>query len=251
MNKRIIKKLTISIFLMIICVMLTMFSKNKGVFLSGRNNLPIYSVQTKEKNVAITFDVNWAEDKDKSMMKILDILDKHKVKATFFLIGDWIDDYPEQVKEIYKRGHELGNHSNSHPDMAKVSDERIKKEINITDGKITNLVGKGSRLFRCPSGSYNDNTINIAEKMGYYCIQWDVDSIDWKAQGADKEYNRVISRVRPGSIMLFHTDAKYTPETLPKIIETLESKGYSFKKISDLIYKDNFYIDSRGVQIKK
>lgn len=251
MNKRIIKKLTISIFLMIICVMLTMFSKNKGVFLSGKNNLPIYSVQTKEKNVAITFDVNWAEDKDKSMMKILDILDKHKVKATFFLIGDWIDDYPEQVKEIYKRGHELGNHSNSHPDMAKVSDERIKKEINITDGKITNLVGKGSRLFRCPSGSYNDNTINIAEKMGYYCIQWDVDSIDWKAQGADKEYNRVISRVRPGSIMLFHTDAKYTPETLPKIIETLESKGYSFKKISDLIYKDNFYIDSRGVQIKK
>lgn len=251
MNKRIIKKLTISIFLMIICVMLTMFSKNKGVFLIGKNNLPIYSVQTKEKNVAITFDVNWAEDKDKSMMKILDILDKHKVKATFFLIGDWIDDYPEQVKEIYKRGHELGNHSNSHPDMAKVSDERIKKEINITDGKITNLVGKGSRLFRCPSGSYNDNTINIAEKMGYYCIQWDVDSIDWKAQGADKEYNRVISRVRPGSIMLFHTDAKYTPETLPKIIETLESKGYSFKKISDLIYKDNFYIDSRGVQIKK
>lgn len=219
-----------------------------GVFLKTDRKLPIYCVDTKEKKVSLTFDASWGDDKTD---KILDILDKYQIKATFFLVGGWVDDYPEKVKELKKRGHEIGNHSTKHPDMTTISRDRMVQEIAITDAKIRELTGEGTILFRCPSGAYNNAVIETVESTNHYCIQWDVDSIDWKGNGADIEYNRVIKKVKPGSILLFHNDAKYTPETLPRIIEYLKAQGYSFVKTSDLIYKDNYYIDSEGKQCAK
>lgn len=237
-------------FLLFLCGSLSIIFNydSAGVFSNMERKLPIYSVDTNEKKIALTFDVSWGTDNTE---KILEILDKYNVKATFFLVGAWAEDNTDIVKEIYNRGHEIGNHSTKHPDMTKISRDRIIKEVQITDAKIIELTGESSNIFRCPSGIYNDNVIQTLKDINYYCIQWNVDSIDWKEQGKDIEYERVINKVKPGSIILFHTNAKYTPENLPRIIAELKNKGYSFVKVGNLIYKDNYYIDNIGRQIKK
>lgn len=224
------------------------FFRTYGVFAKNGKNLPIYCVDTKEKKIALTFDTNWGSD---NITEILDILDKNNVKATFFMLGVWIDKYPEETKEIYNRGHEIGNHSNNHPDFSHISKERIVQEVAVTDAKLTKLLGINTNIFRFPSGSYNEEAVKIVESTNHFCIQWDVDSVDWKEHGADIEYNRVIKKVKPGSILLFHNAAKYTPETLPRIIKDLKSQGYEFVKVSQLIYKKNYYIDYSGKQISK
>ena len=245
-----IKKIMAALALIFICeVMSILFNyDNTGVFLSGQKKLPIYSVGTSDKKIALTFDVNWGKDNTE---KILQILDKYNIKATFFLIGEWAIDNPDKVKEIHNRGHEIANHSTKHPDMTKISREKIIKEVEITDAKIMELTGENCNVFRCPSGAYNDNVIETINDINHYCIQWNVDSIDWKEEGADLEYNRVISKTKPGSIILFHNNAKYTPQNLPKIIDKLKSEGYSFLKISNFIYKKNYYIDYTGKQFLK
>ncbi|MBE6069207.1 MAG: polysaccharide deacetylase family sporulation protein PdaB [Clostridium lundense] len=246
MKSKIYKKVLFAVLLLGVSTISSIFLNfSKGVFIQDKN-IPIYSVDTQEKKVSITFDVNWGND---NTIEILDILDKYNVKATFFIIGNWAEDFPELTKEIYKRGHEIGNHSDTHPDFTQVSKDRIIKEISVADAKIMKITGQGTKLFRCPSGSYNDNALNAVKSAGYYCIQWDVDSIDWKAEGADKEYERVMKKVNPGSIMLFHSDAKFTPYNLPRIIENLKSEGYSFVKVGDLIYKEKYKINLEGKQI--
>jgi peptidoglycan-N-acetylglucosamine deacetylase len=245
-----ISKIVAVLVLILICgAMSILFNyDNIGVFSTTERKLPIYSVDTNEKKIALTFDVSWGTDNTE---KILDILDKYNVKATFFLVGAWAEDNTDIVKEIHNRGHEIANHSTKHPDMTKITRDRIIKEVEITDAKIRELTGESSNIFRCPSGTYNDNVIETLKDINHYCIQWDVDSIDWKEEGADLEYNRVINKTKPGSIILFHNNAKYTPENLPKIIEKLKSQGYSFLKISELIYTKDYYIDHTGKQILK
>lgn len=248
LNFRFSKKIFLVSMLLLSAVVSSVFInyKDTGVFLKVNRKLPIYNVDIKEKKIAISFDVSWGND---NMEKILDILDKYNVKATFFIVGGWIDESPDKVKEIFNRGHEIGNHSNRHPDMTKLSKEKIIEDIDICDAKVRNLTGEGTKLFRVPEGSYNDLVVKTVEETGHYCIQWDVDSIDWKEQGAAIEYNRVISKTKPGSIILFHNNAKYTPKNLPKIIEKLQSEGYKFVKVGDLIYKNNYHIDYNGKQI--
>lgn len=222
--------------------------KTNGAFLGEKRKLPIYSVDTRDKKIAISFDVSWGDDRTDDILKILD---KYNVKATFFIVGAWIDQYPEKLKMMYEKGHEIGNHSNRHPIMTTISKEKIIKEIAMTDAKIMAVTGKGTTLFRCPSGEYNNLVIESVEATNHYCIQWDVDSIDWKEEGAEIEYNRIVKKTKPGSILLFHNDAKYTPENLPRILENLKTQGYEFVKVSDLIYKNNYYINEAGKQIQK
>lgn len=249
MNFRVTKKILLVCVLLFIAVIMSVFINYNdiGVFMSRNKKLPIYFVDTSEKKVAISFDVSWGTDNTE---KILDILDKYNVKATFFIVGGWIDDSPDKVKEIYDRGHEIGNHSNKHPDMTKLSKDKIIEDIDICDAKVRKVTGEGTKLFRFPEGAYNNLAVDTVKETGHYSVQWDVDSIDWKEQGADIEYNRIISKTKPGSILLFHNNAKYTPENLPRVIEELQSKGYKFVKVGDLIYRDNYHIDALGKQIK-
>ena len=211
---------------------------------------PIYRVETMKKELSISFDVNWAEEEQ--LYKILDVLDKYNVKATFFIMGKWVV-YPDEgnldkLKEIEKRGHEIGNHSYAHADFQKISNEKMIKEIKDTEETILKEIGVKTKLFRFPSGSYNENGVKIVESLGYKAIQWDVDSVDWKALGLDREYNRVIKNVKPGSIVLFHNDGKYTQQNLDRLIPELKAQGYNFVPIGQLLYKDNYYIDNEGVQ---
>ncbi|EJO5348708.1 polysaccharide deacetylase family sporulation protein PdaB [Clostridium botulinum] len=243
------KRIIFSLLLLIIAMSASFFINNKGqkVSLNIKRKVPIYRVDTNENKISLTFDVSRG---DEYIDKILDVLDKNHVKATFFLVGDWVNQNPEKVKKIYDKGHEIGNHSHSHPDMSRISKEKIIKDININDANIRKITGEGANLFRFPKGEYNDEAVDTVNKMGFHSIQWDVDSIDWKEEGADLEYERVIKKTKAGSILLFHNTAKYTPDNLSRIIKVLKQNGFEFVKVGDLIYKDNYYIDSAGVQKK-
>lgn len=219
---------------------------NIAAVFSPTKELPIYSVETPEKKIAISFDAAWGNEYTND---ILDTLDKYNVKSTFFLVGFWADKYPEDVKEIAKRGHDIGNHSTTHPNMSELSEEKMLEEINITGKKIEELTGKKPILFRPPFGDYNDTLIRTCRENSYYVIQWDVDSLDWKELGVQPVVDRVTRNIRNGSIVLFHNNAKYIKEYLPLVMERLQESGYEIVPISELIYKDNFIMDNTGRQI--
>ena len=211
--------------------------------------LPIYCVDTgTQKKVAISFDAAWgADDTD----ELLTILKNNDVKATFFLCGYWVDKYPDEVKKIYNDGHDIGNHSNTHPHSSQLSLEENKQNIMQAHNKVKELLGIDMALYRPPFGEYNDTVLNAAEECGYYAIQWDVDSLDWKEYGVQDEIDRVLNHknLGNGSIILFHNDAKYTPDALDSIIKGLKEKGYEIVPVSELIYKDNYYMNHEGRQI--
>ncbi|MDR5659383.1 polysaccharide deacetylase family protein [Serpentinicella sp. ANB-PHB4] len=217
-----------------------------GVFSSDRK-LPIYSVDTAEKKVAISFDAAWG---DEYTDQILDTLDKYNVKTTFFLVGFWVDKYPDMVQKIHERGHEVGNHSTTHPHMSRLTREQIIKELQETGNKIDEIIGYQPTVFRPPFGDYNNLLIDTAKEIGYYTIQWDIDSLDWKEMGVKPVVDRVSNNAKNGSIILFHNNAKYVAEFLPLVLEQLQSKGFEIVPISDLIYKENYTIDHAGRQKK-
>ena len=220
-----------------------------SAFAGNNRKLPIYRVETSEKKIAISFDAAWGNDDTETLISILS---NYNVPATFFVVGAWVDKYPESVKQLYSAGHRIENHSNTHPYMTKLSREQAENEITSCNQKIANVTGRTPTLIRVPYGDYNNNVVETVENMGMYCIQWDVDSLDWK-DGATAENiaERVISRVEPGSIVLFHNDAEFTPEALPTILKTLIDEGYTFVFIEDLILKENYEIKHDGTQCKK
>ncbi len=217
--------------------------------ISGLSSCPIYSVETENNAPLVSMGINCAWEND-DIPTILDTLDKYNVKATFFIVGDFCDRYPETVKEIYERGHEIGNHSDTHPDMPSLSKEEIIAEIENCSDKLKSVTGVKPTLFRCPSGAYNELVINTANELGYSCIQWDCDSLDWKSLPPDEMLERIMKNLNCGSIMLFHNGTEHTAEALGQIIESVQSKGYTFVKVSELIYYDNYTIDHAGRQHK-
>lgn len=208
--------------------------------------LPIYSVEREDKKIAISFDAAYG---DEYTIDILDTLDKYKVKTTFFLVKFWVEKYPNRVEEIYKRGHEIGNHSATHPNMSELSPEQVAEELNTTGDEIFKITKEKPILFRPPYGDYNDMLIQEAKENGYYTIQWDIDSIDWKELGVESVVDRVTRNVQPGSIVLFHNNAKYVREYLPLVLERLIDDGYEIVPISELIHKKDFEMDNTGRQI--
>lgn len=218
------------------------------LFNEQSSDLPIYKVDTDKKEIALTFDISYNE---RNIDEILDILDKYNVKATFFVVGKWIDKNEEVVKKIHKNGHEIGNHSYSHTDFNKISEEEIKKELETTSKKIKNITGEDVKIFRPPYGELNENGVKTCELLGYKVVNWDVDSMDWKNIKSVYIVDRVAQNVTLGSIVLFHGDANNVGEYLENIIKYFQKNGYKMLKISDLLYEDDYYIDSSGVQRKK
>lgn len=213
--------------------------------------LPIYCVNTNGKKLAaLSFDAAWgADDTD----ELLRILKKYNVKATFFLVGDWVRKYPEEVKRIAADGHDIGNHSNKHPHMAKMTKGQIKEDVMKAHEEIRKLIGKDMILFRAPYGEYNNTVMQALKECNYYVIQWDIDSLDWKEYGKEELIKRVVENknLKPGSIILMHNNAKYTKDALDSIIKGLIDKGYTLVPISELIIKGDYTIDHEGRQHAK
>ncbi len=160
-----------------------------------KRDLPIYSVETDENKLALTFDTAWGfEDTE----KILEILEKHDVKATFFMTGEWIGKNPEAVKKIAAAGHDLGNHSENHKQMTRLSEEQCKDEIMKVHKRIKKLTGVDMDLFRPPYGEYNNMLVQAARDCGYYTIQWNVDSKDWKDYGPDSIVKKCVENKKSG-----------------------------------------------------
>ena len=215
------------------------------VAFSRQKKLPIYSVGTK---VAISFDCAWGTDYTETL---LNIMEREKVVSTFFMVEFWTTKYPDLVKKIAGGGHAIGTHSTTHSYMSKLTEAQIEEELTRSSMAIKAVTGEEVTLFRPPYGDYDDLLIETAERLGLYTIQWDVDSLDWKNLSAAEIAARVTSGVKNGSIVLFHNNGLHTAEALPAVIADLKEKGFTFVRIDDLIYKDGYYIDADGRQIKQ
>ena len=216
--------------------------------LSGKRQLPIYCVQTDKPQVALSFDAAWGNE---DTAQIMDILAKHNVKVTFFMTGGWVESFPEDVKYIASQGHDLGNHSENHKNMSQLSDEEIRSELQKVHDKVKAVTGQDMTLFRPPYGDYDDQVVTVSRDMGYYPVQWDVDSLDWKDYGTESIIKTVLNHrhLGNGSIILMHNGAKYTPAALDAVITGLQDAGYELVPISQLIYRDNYHIDHEGRQV--
>lgn len=212
---------------------------------AAQRQLPIYCVQRDQKLVSISFDAAWGNE---DTQELIDILGRYKVKATFFVVGEWVDKYPESVKALHESGHEIMNHSNTHAHYPQLSADQVVADLNACNDKIEKVTGVRPTLVRLPYGDYDDKSINAVRSIGMEPIQWDVDSLDWKDLSAAEITKRVTGKVQPGSIVLFHNAALHTPEALPGIIECLLQQGYTFVPISEIILDGEYTIDHTGRQ---
>ena len=209
--------------------------------------LPVYSVRTEENKVALTFDAAWGSDKTE---KILDLLDAYGVKATFFLVGFWIEENPELTQEIASRGHCIGNHSKDHPHMPTLGPEKAEEQIESVNTALEELTGSRPVFFRPPFGDYDNELISLLEKKGMIGIQWSVDSLDWKGLSGGEIAERILSRVQKGSIILCHNNSDHILEALPMILLGLKNKGLISVPMDELVMTENYSIDNNGTQIK-
>ena len=209
--------------------------------------VPVYCVETEEKKVAISFDAAWGADKTE---KIMSILKEYKVNATFFLVSFWAEEHSDLVKKIDENGFEIGSHSNSHPDFAKLSETQMRQELEGSIKTIEGITNKKVEIFRFPFGSYNNVAMKVCEEQNVIPIQWDVDTLDWKGIKADEICKRVVSRVKNGSIILCHNNSDHITEALPIMLDRLQKKGYEVTSVGNLIYKSNYSIRRDGTQTK-
>lgn len=207
--------------------------------------LPIYSVDTKDKKISLTINCAWnADDID----RILDTLSKYKVHVTFFMVGDWVDKYQDAVKKIADAGHEIGNHSNTHPHVNQMTLEKNQEQIKECANKIEKITGKRSTLYRGPYGEYNDVVIKAAELENHKTIQWSLDTLDYKGLTQEQMWDRLKNKLTNGSIILMHNGTQHTADALDFLIYSIKEKGYEIVPVSDLIYQDQYTIDSTGKQ---
>ena len=240
-----------------VCVVALLAAAGTGFLLFGKTattsaqlkQLPIYCVKTEEKKIGLTFDAAWGNsDTD----QLITILAKHNAKATFFATGEWVDRFPDDVKKLAAAGHDIQNHSDKHPHVAKTDPQKVLTDAAACDSKIEQLTGKRPTLYRAPYGEYDDDMMSAFAAAGkHLVIQWNVDSRDWQRPTAEKMIASVTKAVVPGSILLFHNDVPNTPAALDGILTTLDKGGYHYVLVTDLIWKDNYTIDNNGMQIPK
>lgn len=245
------KKPLFSALALVAAVILILWTVNNPAIVGAsavQRLLPVYCVQREDKLVAISFDAAWGNEDTQTL---IDILSEHGVNATFFVVGDWVDRYPESVKALSDAGNEVMNHSTSHAHFAALSEPEIVSDLNTCNQKIAAITGTSPTLFRCPYGEYDDHVIQAVNSTGMTAVQWDVDSLDWKGISASEIQKRVLDRVQPGSIVLFHNAAEHTPEALPGILDTLIADGYTVVPVSQILLDGECTIDHTGRQCPK
>ncbi len=244
LTKRTVLSLFVCLFAAVLAGVISLGALSNTVQIAAEpREIPIYCLETEEKKVALSFDAAWGNEQTQ---QLLDILDQHGVKTTFFLVGDWVDNYPDSVKEIAARGHDVENHSNTHPYMSQLSETKMKEEINSCNEKIEAITGNAPTLFRAPYGDYNNSVVKSVKSCDMYCIQWDVDSLDWKDPSPQQIVKTVTDKLKCGSIILMHNGAANTPEALPMVIEAIKEQGYEIVPISELLPQGDYTTDANG-----
>ncbi len=192
----------------------------------------IYYEGPKDKaQMALTINVAWGEE---YLPAILDTLDKYDVKATFFFIGRWVEKFPDKVKEIQEKGHELGNHGYRHFHPKKLSKEQLIELIKENEKAIKDITGYQTNLFAPPYGEVDERIAQVAGEIGYKTIMWTADTIDWQRPKAEVIIERVLAKDTNGGIVLMHP-TKPTAIALAEIIEKLQDKGYELITVSQLL----------------
>lgn len=210
--------------------------------------LPIYCVKTNEPKVAFSMNCAWnADDID----SILATLSKHNVKITFFMVGDWVDKYPEAVKKISDAGHEIANHSDAHKHVNNLNLEENENEIKKCSDKIEKITGKKTTLYRGPYGEYNNTVIQSAQNQKHITIQWSLDTLDYNGLTGDEMWARLDGKLKNGDIILSHNGTEHTADSLDKLLTNIKEKGFQVVTVSELIYEENYMIDGNGVQKQK
>ncbi|MHC1719201.1 MAG: polysaccharide deacetylase family protein [Clostridiaceae bacterium] len=191
---------------------------------------------TASKVVAFTFDDG---DDGGNIREILQILARNNIKATFFFTGTAAADHPALVREVSEAGHELGNHSYSHPDFTTLTHDQMVDELDKADSTIISITGKSTKpLFRPPYGAYNASVLQAAGDAGYSkAIYWTIDTLDWKGISASEIYSKVLNNIAPGSIVLMHagSGAPNTKSALQDMIDSLKAREYTFETVSGLL----------------
>ena len=248
LNKEKIQTYAVSILTVAVLIALANIKDINAVpTFSQEKYLPIYKVQTEENKIAFTMNCAWnADDID----SILETLKNNNVHITFFIVGEWADKYPEAVKKIYEAGHEIGSHSNTHPHVNNLSSEKNLEEIQLSVNKIEKITGIKPTLYRAPYGEYNNTVIKTAQENGYYTIQWNLDTLDYKGLTGEEMWKRLKNKLNKGSIILSHNGTKHTADSLDILIKNIQDNGFKVTTVSELIYKDNYTINNNGTQIK-
>lgn len=240
------------LFFFLILGIIIVYQQKKSLpvsYIQSNVTLPIYCVDTKKKQVALSFDAAWGNE---DLNSIREILKKHHVQATFFVTGSFVKNYPEDIKNLFLDGHDIGNHSQNHRTMSQMSDTQIRDELIQLHEQVKSLTGFDMTLFRFPYGDYNTTILRTVYACGYVPIQWSVDSLDWKDYGSDAILNQVCNHpmLKNGAIILCHNGTRYTAKALDSLLTELEKKGYQIVPVSKLIYKQNYHVDFRGTQFK-
>ena len=192
---------------------------------------PIYRGHPEKEVVALLINVSWGTE---YIPNILQTLNKHQVKATFFIEGKWANENKHIVEMIHEQNHLIGNHAYDHPDMAKISQEEMKRQIETTNNMIEAIVGYRPKWFAPPSGSYNDDVVKIAHELGMETILWTVDTIDWKNPSVSVMINRVMNNIHPGATILMHPTEPVS-QGLDELIDRIKHENYELSTIEDLL----------------
>ncbi len=245
-RKQIVEAVLVVLILVFSIICLNFVDLNQTVFAKSSKKLPVYRVDTgDEKRIAISFDAAWGADKTR---RIVDLLNDRQVKATFFLVGFWVDAYKEEVAYIADHGMEIGNHSKSHLHMSTLSADKIKQEVDYVNAAVRTITGITPKVFRSPFGEYDDRVLAYVESANMIPVQWDVDSLDWKGISGEEIIKRITGKVKNGSIILCHNNSDHILDALPTVLDTLIERGYSFVTMSELLYQTDYSIDAQGVQ---
>lgn len=198
----------------------------------------IFLGDVNKKELYLTFDNGYENGYTN---QIIDILKLKDVKATFFVTGHYVKSEPELVKRMVNEGHIIGNHSWSHPDMSNISDQKIEEELDKLKSEVMNLTGQTEmKYLRTPRGVFDEQSLAVSKKLGYTNVFWSIAYVDWDKdvqKGAEYAYNKVMSQLHPGGVILLHTVSKDNAEALIKIIDDARALGYEFKSLDEMEVK--------------
>ncbi len=210
--------------------------------------LPVYKVDTKDKKVSLTLNCAW---NDSDITNILETLEKQNCKVTFFMVGEWVERFPESAKKIKEAGHEIATHSNTHPHVTQMTYEQNIKEIEESIKTIQETTGATVKLYRAPYGEYNDTVIQSANDKNLIPIQWSLDTLDYTNLTGEQMWERIKGKLSNGDIILMHNGTTHTADSLEMIIKNIKESGYEIVPVSSLVYHENYSIDINGVQKAK